>query len=200
MPCQHYSCQGPPGTKGDRGKRGKKGFKGDIGRHGPPGPPGATGIPGFPGPPGPTGLPGIKGEPGYSGQNQKSKIEQLQLEIQAIKERCTCRAAAASHLHGEDIQGDFANGTLITFWNGTSAILRGGMTYSYGYITVPADGVYYVYVQPSQGLYVYLNGVITGRGPGFVRTLHRGDRLSIHVSQTDYYTFSPATMFGCFLV
>ena len=45
------------------------------------------------------------------------------------------------------------SGSLVTQWQSTgsgqwySPILRGGMTYSGGFITVPKDGLYYIYAQ-----------------------------------------------------
>ena len=97
------------------------------------------------------------------------------------------------------------------------------MTYSNGYITVPMDGIYYVYAQlwydpqrgqPKTGFYIYHNRDVIGRVyihneaarsedvtqyGGFVRSLSKGDRLSVKVSHTAHYEFFfPYTVFGCF--
>ena len=87
------------------------------------------------------------------------------------------------------------------------------------------DGVYYVYAQlaydpqqgqPTSGFYIYHDGVVIGRvyshndSPqseditqygGFIRTLLKGDRLSVQLSPTAHYNFfSPDTVFRCFRV
>lgn len=165
-----------------------------------------TGIQGQPGSAGVRGPSGNRGERGLSGEEQ---IDQLKLELQELRKCTTCQESAAGHLYGDGTQGTFTNGTLVTYWDTSSAILTGGMTYSNGYITVPTDGVYYVYIQaeyglPTTGLYIYLNDdVITGQvnsHGGYIRTLRQGDRLFVQLFQTGRYSFSQTTMFGCFLV
>ena len=97
------------------------------------------------------------------------------------------------------------------------------MSYSNGYITVPVDGVYYVYAQlwydaklrqHKSGFYIYHNNDVIGQvhtqddNPrsldktqygGFTRSLSKGDRLSVQLSHTAWYEFFfPYTVFGCF--
>ena len=125
------------------------------------------------------------------------------------------------------------SGTLVTDWyTGSgqwySPILRGGMTYSSGYITVPKDGVYYVYAQmyvdPQSGqtwcgFYMYVNdsyyiqSIQHFREPststtrddllysGVLKMLNKGDRLSVKSIYTCYFLMSSSrSHFGAFLL
>ena len=124
------------------------------------------------------------------------------------------------------------SGSLVTQWRSTgsgvwySPILRGGMTYSGGYITVPKDGLYYIYAQlhhnPQSGQtlcgfridwnnqavdYVFAqnqspNGNQQGsRYTGLMKILNKGDRLSVRLSNTCFfYMYSYYSQFGAFRV
>ena len=100
------------------------------------------------------------------------------------------------------------------------------MTYSGGYITVPKDGLYYIYAQlhynPQSGQtvcgfridwnnrvvdYAYAqnqspNGNQQGsRYTGLMKILNKGDTLSVKLSGTCYYRFySSFSQFGAFRV
>ena len=123
------------------------------------------------------------------------------------------------------------SGTLVTRWATASGywyspILRGGMTYSGGYITVPKQGLYYIYAQlhynPQSGqtwcgfkIYVnsqevdralqqnqYSNGNQYGsRYSGLMKILNKGDTLSVKFTRTCYFElYISYSQFGAFLV
>ena len=123
------------------------------------------------------------------------------------------------------------SGTLVTQWyTGSgqwySPILRGGMTYSGGYITVPKDGIYYIYaqlhydprsIQNFCGLLLYLNDRIVdyayaqnqspngnqwgSRYTGLMKIVNKEDTLSVKVAGPCYYCFYTETsQFGAFRV
>ena len=123
------------------------------------------------------------------------------------------------------------SGTLVTQWyTGSgqwhSPILRGGMTYSGGYITVSKDGLYYIYAQlhydPRSGqtwcgLRLYLNNQLVdnayaenqspngnqrgSRYTGLMTIVNKGDTLSVKVAGPCYYYFYTETsQFGAFRV
>ena len=119
---------------------------------------------------------------------------------------------------------------IVTQWFESSGsvwspLLRGGMQYSNGSITVPNDGLYYVYAQ----MYYrhsgssYLNAGfrmrVNGAGRAFAyrftndandlhthylgRIIHlnKGDKLSLTFEYNSYYRFSyERAFFGAFLV
>jgi hypothetical protein len=117
-------------------------------------------------------------------------------------------------------------GMVVTYWNSSLGVLTNGMTYSNGFITVPMNGVYYIYAQlwydarsrqiNTSGYYIYHNNDIIGQvhihdeDPrrrdktqygGFARFLRKGDRLSLKLSHTAWYQFFfPYAIFGCFRV
>ena len=123
------------------------------------------------------------------------------------------------------------SGSLVTQWyTGSgqwySPILRGGMTYSGGYITVPKDGLYYIYAQlhydPRSGqtwcgLRLYLNNQAVeyayaeNQSPngnqqgssytGLMKIVNKGDKLSLKFYDTCYYYFAASnSQFGAFRV
>ena len=123
------------------------------------------------------------------------------------------------------------SGSLVTQWyTGSgqwySPILRGGMTYSGGYITVSKDGLYYIYAQlhynPQSGqtwcgFYLYLNKRVVdyvyaqnqspngnqhgSRYTGLMKIVNKGDTLSVKLRGPCYYYFSTSySQFGAFRV
>ena len=124
------------------------------------------------------------------------------------------------------------SGSLVTQWRSTgsgqsySPILRGGMTISGGYITVPKDGLYYIYAQlhydPQSGQkwcgfrIDWNNQVVDyaraekkspnskedgSRYTGLMKILNKGDTLSVKIDGTCYYRFyNHYSQFGAFRV
>ena len=123
------------------------------------------------------------------------------------------------------------SGSIITDWyTGSgqwhSPILRGGMTYSNGYITVPKAGLYYIYGQihfdpksgqTYSGFYIYLNNKYVDltnqaiRSPngyqdytrysGLLKLVSKGDRIYMKFADTVYaYMYSYFAQFGAFRV
>lgn len=126
-------------------------------------------------------------------------------------------------------------GSLVTDWyTGSgqwySPILRGGMRYNGGYITVPKQGLYYIYAKiyfdPRTGIqgkacsfYIYSNTQIidmnqkihqapstsgnqgSSRFSGLLKMMNKGDRLFLKFYATCYYNmYSYFSQFGAFLV
>ena len=123
------------------------------------------------------------------------------------------------------------SGSIITDWyTGSgqwySPILRGGMTYSNGYITVPKDGLYYIYGkiwfdprsgQARSGFYIYLNSQIVDftyqylqspngnqdytRYSGLLKMVSKGDRIYMKFTNTVYaFMHQQYSQFGAFRV
>ena len=120
--------------------------------------------------------------------------------------------------------------SLVTQWfigsgQWYSPILRGGMTYSGGYINVSKDGLYYIYAQlryhPQSGqkwcgLCLYLNNQAVdyaytqNQSPngnwgtsytGLMKIVNKGDTLSVKVDGTcDYLFHIKYSQFGAFRV
>ena len=140
----------------------------------------------------------------------------------------TCRAVRFySCISNLNVQLTLTNsGQTITQWttstNGNyQSFLRGGMTYSNGYITVPQDGLYYIYAQmhffsSSSGSYVYFYIRINNNDAvrhlsqshssnrhqeeqtGFMRFLVKGDRLSVYGVGSRYLVQPPYAFFGAY--
>lgn len=111
-------------------------------------------------------------------------------------------------------------------WGTYGAVLRGSMSYSNGYITVPRAGVYYIYAQlwsdphskgdsKIAGFSIRVNGgaTIATAGAvqhyqedetlytGVIRQLQKGARLSVVIGRSEYYEFYYAnSCFGAFMV
>ena len=123
------------------------------------------------------------------------------------------------------------SGSNITDWytgygKWYSPILRGGMTYSNGYITVPKDGIYYIYGkiwfdpqlrQTHSGFYIYLNSQYVDfafqylpsanvnqdytRYSGLLTRASKEDRIYMKFVYTVYAKLLPVyAQFGAFLV
>ena len=124
------------------------------------------------------------------------------------------------------------SGSLVTQWRSTgsgqsySPTLRGGMTYSGGYITVPKDGLYYIYAQLHYnpvsgqtwcGFLIYWNNQYVdevyaqnqspngnqwgSRYTGLMKILNKGDTLSVRLTHTcRFYMYSFYSQFGAFRV
>ena len=120
-------------------------------------------------------------------------------------------------------------GTRVTYWSTSTSppgFLRGGTVYNNGYITVPRDGLYYVYSQfwydrrSGQNycsFIIQLNDRKIGRSfhyqqnpggydesqyTGVTVMLTANDRLSVSVGNTCYYEFHKGgdTFFGAFYI
>ena len=112
---------------------------------------------------------------------------------------------------------------LVTCWTSNSSEMTGGITYYNGYITVPMDGVYYVYAQllynPKLGhghcgFSIYQNRDRIGSAykntgssllssasqyTGITKIMMPGDKLSVRVNFTAHYSFADdQAVFGCF--
>jgi hypothetical protein len=85
-----YIQKGQKGQQGPQGQQGQQGPQGQQGEQGPQGPKGDKGEQGSYGPQGfqgPNGDKGEQGEQGPQGTVDESKIENLQLQINALEER-----------------------------------------------------------------------------------------------------------------
>jgi hypothetical protein len=163
-------------------------------------------------------------------------VKALQTEVSEMKtamQSFVSKNQSAAQLYGRGTGLTYNSGTRVTDWYTASGaryspILRGGMTYSNGYITVPMDGVYYVYVQmyidPLSGqtwcgFYIHVNdsyaiqyvlvylqpSTSTNRDDvryaGALKTLNKGDRLSVVSIYTCYFEMYPyRSHFGAFLL
>jgi hypothetical protein len=159
-------------------------------------------------------------------------VKALQTEVSEMKtamQSFVSKNQSAAQLYGRGTHLTYNSGTRVTDWYTASGawyspILRGGMTYSNGYITVPMDGVYYVYAQmffdprsgqTACGFYIYVNDsyyiqhvrtpTITGRDDvlygGALKTLNKGDRLSVVSMHTCLFQMYPdRSHFGAFLL
>ncbi|XP_062517806.1 uncharacterized protein LOC134193040 [Corticium candelabrum] len=168
-----------------------------------------------------------------------NEITKLKETVSQLTSTRSVKAAAAAdtpvaNLYGPNTGPQAMNaGEAFTNWLTTSGsdfspILQGGMTYENGNITVPLDGVYYVYAQvyyaPQQresdsncGMAIYVNNLqwiqVSGqhfsngvRGlntqyNGHAKRLTAGDKLILKAS--DFCTFyfgSIYNVFGAFLI
>ena len=107
---------------------------------------------------------------------------------------------------------------VITYWSTSSpSFLVGGITYSNGALTVPSDGLYYIYIQlfvskssgaanPSvqvnSGRVMYIHYQMSGgsrtKYSGIVRRLKKGDRVDVYGNGYSYYMYWPYSYFGMF--
>ena len=107
---------------------------------------------------------------------------------------------------------------VITYWTtSSSSFLVGGITYSNGALTVPSDGLYYIYMQlrveqSSGSAYPYLriNGVtvmymcyqlsggVRTKYSGITRSLKKGDSVDIKGNGGRYFMHWQNSYFGMF--
>jgi hypothetical protein len=245
--------QGPKGSLGERGPKGSIGVKGQKGGIGPRGVEGADGDPGVAGHTGPVGPRGSKGEKGLKGvagltgprgsqgvpgdpideetlEKYFNPVKSLQAEVSLIRKSLD-EENPAFHLHGDGSRGAYNYGYVVTQWYTNSGqwhspILRGGMSYSGGYITIPKDGLYYIYAQlhyqPRSGhRYCGLRINLKNRNineanfekqlpsgdkqgsryTGLLKILSKGDRLSVGIIGPCYFHFfNHFSQFGAFRV
>ncbi|XP_062519957.1 pulmonary surfactant-associated protein D-like [Corticium candelabrum] len=251
--------RGPPGAKGEKGIKGAngdtgpRGLEGTDGTPGPPGHPGVQGPPGQRGHKGERGFSGFKGEQGPQGiagpemtdatlQRYFKPVTALQREVENLRNKfeiimrsfnaCCIEEKPAAHLYGSGTSATLSTGTRVTYWSTSTSppgFLRGGTVYNNGYITVPRDGLYYVYSQfwydRSSGssqyfcsFYIKLNGSNNiGRAihyrqnpgsrdesqyTGVTVMLTANDRLSVIVGsgcRYEFYTYDMA-FFGAFYI
>ena len=110
---------------------------------------------------------------------------------------------------------------MITYWSTSSpSFLLGGITYSNGVLTVPSDGIYYIYahlylgsgngyIRPTIGVNgsnkLYLesfhrdNRSKTKHG-ALLQQLRKGDRVHIYGGGSKQYMGSPHSAFGIFKI
>ena len=109
---------------------------------------------------------------------------------------------------------------MITSWSTSSpSFLLGGITYNNGFLTVPSDGVYYIYVHlslrssghnfPGIGvndnteLYLasyHAHGEQKSKHGALLQQLKKGDRVYIDGRGHQYYMEQQHSVFGIFKV
>ena len=111
---------------------------------------------------------------------------------------------------------------MITYWQTSSpSFLLGAITYSNGALTIPSDGVYYIYTQlhvdANSGNYILpyirVNGklvlIITSyhhhgqdksRHAGLLQQLKKGDSVDIHGGGYQHLMRSTYSVFGIFKI
>ncbi|XP_062509088.1 pulmonary surfactant-associated protein D-like [Corticium candelabrum] len=241
---------GPPGPRGPPGQTGGRGEKGERGVEGPRGLAGLDGIPGAAGPIGPVGsrgplgvkgdrgLPGSKGEAGPQGRPGpemsedvlkryfspvKGLVERMK-QLEDWKEEWTkneSRVTVAAHLVGSSGSWYTISG-VITYWKTSSpSFLLGAITYSNGALTIPSDGVYYIYthlyvdaksgnyIQPyirvNDNVVLYItsyhgNGRDKTKHAGVLQQLKKGDSVDIYGGGYRHYMASTRSVFGIFKI
>ena len=110
---------------------------------------------------------------------------------------------------------------MITYWQTSSpSFLLGGITYSSGALTIPSDGVYYIYthlylyqsgnyIQP----YIRVNGNLVlyirsyhahseekTKHAGLLQQLKKGDSVDIHGGGYRHHMTSTYSVFGIFKI
>jgi hypothetical protein len=165
--------------------------------------------------------------------NMSSALAEALVELKGILYQQRSRLQERSntpvaHLYVSSRGRQYISG-LMTYWTtGNSlSVLAGGMTYSSGYITVPEDGLYYVYlllrvyyrsssyyqsqvyitVNGNNVLYSYCDVYRYGNERtdyrsqylGGVQALRNGDRLAVYTSGAMYYyLYTQYNYFGAF--
>ena len=107
---------------------------------------------------------------------------------------------------------------VITYWSTSSpSFLVGGITYSNGALTVPSDGIYYIYVQlrvyKSRGIalpflrvngglvmymYYQMNDGERTKYSGIIQSLKKGDSVDVVGNGNPYYMHYQYSYFGMF--
>ncbi|XP_062508902.1 pulmonary surfactant-associated protein D-like isoform X3 [Corticium candelabrum] len=243
------SVVGTPGPRGPPGLTGR-GEKGERGMIGPRGLAGLDGIPGAAGPIGPLGsrgplgvkgdrgLPGAKGEAGPQGRPGAEMSEDVlkvyfspvkglaerMKQLEDWKEEWTKnerRVTVAAHLVGSSHSWYTISG-VITYWQTSSpSFLLGGITYSNGALTIPSDGVYYIYTQlyldDQSGSYIipyirvnkkivlyirsyHAHSEEKTKHAGLLQQLKKGDSVDIHGGGYRHYMGFAHSEFGIFKI
>jgi hypothetical protein len=162
---------GPRGLAGLDGVPGAAGPIGPPGGRGAPGAKGNIGLPGAKGEAGPQGRPGpemsedLLKEYFAPVKNVTERVTQLENETKQLSDDLLKhyfalvknmseqmgqlknqieqnRLVVAAHLHGSS-GGWYDISSVITYWS--PSFLLGGITYNNGALTVPSDGIYYIY-------------------------------------------------------
>ena len=111
---------------------------------------------------------------------------------------------------------------MITYWQTSSpSFLLGAITYSNGALTIPSDGVYYIYthlylhgnsgsyIQPyirvngSRVLYIssyHYHGEPKTKHAGLLQQLKKGDSVDIYGGGYRHYMASTYSVFGIFKI
>ncbi|XP_062507861.1 collagen alpha-1(X) chain-like [Corticium candelabrum] len=238
---------GPVGSSGPRGARGETGLPGQKGDRGPTGPRGIEGLDGVPGSAGPVGtqgphgpkgvkgaigLPGAKGEAGPQGiagpemsedvlNRYFNPVKGLLQRVQGLEQWklqwVESKMPVAAYIRGSSSRTYTISG-VITYWSTSgSSFLVGGITYSNGALTVPSDGIYYIYVQlhvdKSSGhaspylrvnggsvmyMYYQMSGGDRTKYSGIIRSLKKGDSVDVYGNGFPYYMNFLYSYFGMF--
>ena len=111
---------------------------------------------------------------------------------------------------------------MITYWQTSSpSFLLGAITYSNGALTIPSDGVYYIYthlylkaniggaiypyirVNGNRVLYIasyHGNGEQKTKHAGLLQQLKKGDSVDIYGGGYEHYMGSTHSVFGIFKI
>ena len=110
---------------------------------------------------------------------------------------------------------------MITYWSTSSpSFLLGGITYSNGALTVPSDGIYYIYthlwvglnsgpitptIRVNGNIKLYLKRYHTGsesesKHGALMQQLRKGDRVHIYGGGRQHYMAPQHTAFGIFKI
>ncbi|XP_062505037.1 collagen alpha-1(X) chain-like isoform X1 [Corticium candelabrum] len=205
--------QGAAGPIGPVGSRGPLGVKGD------------RGLPGAKGEAGPQGRPG----PEMSEDVLKryfspvKGLAERMKELEDWKEEWTkneSRVTVAAHLVGSSYSWYTISG-VITYWQTSSpSFLLGAITYSNGALTIPSDGVYYIYthlhLDDNSGSYIqpyirvngnlvlyissYNRGGYESKHGGLLQQLKKGDSVDIYGGGYRHLMGSTTSVFGIFKI
>ncbi|XP_062518005.1 collagen alpha-2(VIII) chain-like [Corticium candelabrum] len=229
-------ADGTPGPPGHRGQTGVTGSKGEKGIRGEPGHKGEQGRQGVPGQAiDPETLKNYVESVKTMRQEVVGKLDKfnisLQLQFEDLKQEILAGSEKpAAHLSGVgSSHGVYSSGTVTQWYESSGSVwspfLRGGMQYSNGVITVPNDGLYYVYAQMyyyhASSSYRYAGFRIRVNAAsrafaywynyyfrdhhthymGRIIQLNKGDKLSITFeSNCSYYFYNERAFFGSFSV
>ncbi|XP_062517784.1 lymphotoxin-alpha-like [Corticium candelabrum] len=131
------------------------------------------------------------------------------------------RVTVAAHLVGSSSRYYTISG-VITYWQTSSpSFLLGAITYSNGALTIPSDGVYYIYTQlhldASSGYhilpYIRVNGNLVlyivsyhhhsqnkTKHAGLLQQLKKGDSVDIYGGGYQHYMGSTYSVFGIYKI
>ncbi|XP_062517391.1 lymphotoxin-alpha-like [Corticium candelabrum] len=131
------------------------------------------------------------------------------------------RVTVAAHLVGSSGSWYTISG-VITYWQTSSpSFLLGAITYSNGALTIPSDGVYYIYthlyLNANSGYAIYPYIRVNGnrvlyiasyhhhseqktKHAGLLQQLKRGDSVEIYGGGHQHYMSSTHSVFGIFKI